>query len=90
MLVQRAYKTELDLSNRQVTACKRRAGAARRAYNWGLRVKQERYPANQKSPHAATLHRQIKNQRRNTLHQVTTRLAKTKSVLWSCQRWHEA
>jgi putative transposase len=27
------------------------------------------------------LHRQIKNQRSNTLHQVTTRLAKTKSVL---------
>jgi putative transposase len=29
----------------------------------------------------AKLHRQIKNQRCNTLHQVTTRLAKTKSVL---------
>jgi putative transposase len=29
----------------------------------------------------AKLHRQIKNQRSNTLHQVTTRLAKTKSVL---------
>ena len=29
----------------------------------------------------AKLHRQIKNQRQNTLHQVTTRLAKTKSVL---------
>jgi putative transposase len=29
----------------------------------------------------ARLHRQIKNQRRNALHQVTTRLARTKSVL---------
>ena len=29
----------------------------------------------------ARLHRQIKTKRRNTLHQVTTRLAKTKSVL---------
>jgi putative transposase len=29
----------------------------------------------------AKLHRQIKHQRSNTLHQVTTRLAKTKSVL---------
>jgi putative transposase len=29
----------------------------------------------------AKQHRRIKNQRRNTLHQVTTRLAKTKSVL---------
>jgi len=29
----------------------------------------------------ARLHRRIRNQRRNTLHQITTRLAKTKSVL---------
>ena len=29
----------------------------------------------------AKLHRQIKSQRRNTLHQFTTRLAKIKSVL---------
>ena len=29
----------------------------------------------------AKLHRKIRNQRHNTLHQVTTRLAKTKSVL---------
>ena len=43
MLVQRAYKTELDPSNRQMTACRQHAGAARWAYNWGLRIKQERY-----------------------------------------------
>jgi hypothetical protein len=35
MWVQRAYKTELDLSDRQVTACRQHAGAARWAYNWG-------------------------------------------------------
>ncbi|MGO8951273.1 MAG: helix-turn-helix domain-containing protein [Ktedonobacterales bacterium] len=29
MLVQRAYKTELDPSDRQVTACRQHAGAAR-------------------------------------------------------------
>ena len=51
MLVQRAYKTELDLNDRQVTACKQHAGAARWAYNWGLRVKQERYQSHQEEPH---------------------------------------
>ena len=34
--IQRAYKTELDLNHQQTTACKRHAGAARWAYNWGL------------------------------------------------------
>jgi Helix-turn-helix domain len=41
MLVNRAYKTELDLNDRQVTACKQHAGAARWAHNWGLTLKQE-------------------------------------------------
>src|SRR5215469_6014944 len=59
MLVQRAYKTELDLTNRQVTACKQHAGAARWAYNWGLRVKQERYRATKTSPNAIDLHREL-------------------------------
>ena len=55
MLVQRAYKTELDLNNRQMTACRRHAGAARWAYNWGLRIKQERYKATKRSPTAIEL-----------------------------------
>src|SRR5215469_10957681 len=59
MLAQRAYKTELDLSDRQVTACKQHAGAARWAYNWGLRVKQERYQATKRSPTAIELHREL-------------------------------
>ena len=50
MLVQRACKTELDLNNWQVTACRQHAGAARWAYNWGLQVEQERYKATRKSP----------------------------------------
>ncbi len=45
MQVTRAYKTELDLTKAQVTACKQHAGAARFAYNWGLAQKQERYKA---------------------------------------------
>jgi putative transposase len=39
MRITRAYQTELDLTDQQVTACKRHAGAARYAYNWGLRRK---------------------------------------------------
>src|SRR5215469_15669742 len=59
MLIQRAYKTELDLTNRQVTACRQHAGAARWAYNWGLRIKQEQYRASKKSPNAIALHREL-------------------------------
>ncbi|MGO8949727.1 MAG: RNA-guided endonuclease InsQ/TnpB family protein [Ktedonobacterales bacterium] len=65
MLVQRAYKTELDLIDRQVTACRQHAGAARWAYNWGLRVKQERYQVTKRSPTAIELHREL-NARKKT------------------------
>jgi putative transposase len=57
--VTRAYKTELDLNDRQVTACKRHAGAARFAYNWGLARKQEAYKVTGKSPSAIDLHREL-------------------------------
>ena len=59
MRVMRAYKTELDLNNAQVTACKRHAGAARYAYNWGLARKQEAYKATGKGPSAIDLHREL-------------------------------
>ncbi|MGO8949323.1 MAG: RNA-guided endonuclease InsQ/TnpB family protein [Ktedonobacterales bacterium] len=59
MLVLRAYKTELDLNDRQVTACRQHAGAARWAYNWGLQLKQERYTATKRSPTAIVLHREL-------------------------------
>jgi putative transposase len=57
--VTRAYKTELDLNDRQLTACKRHAGAARFAYNWGLARKQEAYTVTGKSPSAIDLHREL-------------------------------
>src|SRR5260370_1091605 len=57
--MQRAYKTELELNNEQITACKRHAGAARWAYNWGLRRKQETYAATGKSASAMELHREL-------------------------------
>ena len=57
--IQRAYKTELDLNDRQVTGCRKHAGAARWAYNWGLQRKQEAYRATGKSPSAIELHREL-------------------------------
>ena len=58
-VIQRAYKTELDLNHEQITACKQHAGAARWAYNWGLARKQESYHATGKSPTAIDLHREL-------------------------------
>ncbi len=57
--IQRAYKTELDLNNAQITACKQHAGAARWAYHWGLQRKQEADRATGTSPSAIELHREL-------------------------------
>ena len=43
MKVQRGYKTELKLNNKQITACLKHAGAARYAFNWGLNQKKMAY-----------------------------------------------
>ena len=59
MVIVRAYKAELDLNDQQITACRQHAGAARWAYNWGLRVKQERYKASKARPTAIELHREL-------------------------------
>ncbi len=59
MIVLRAYKTELDLSNVQKTACIRHAGAARWAYNWGLARKMDAYQKGENVPTAIDLHREL-------------------------------
>ena len=59
MKILRAYKTELDLNNRQRTACAKHAGAARFAYNWGLARKKESYTVGEKTPSAIDLHREL-------------------------------
>ncbi|WP_220191541.1 RNA-guided endonuclease InsQ/TnpB family protein [Ktedonospora formicarum] len=53
------YRGELDLNNAQKTLCRKHAGAARWAFNYGLRRKQEAYKAGQKTPTAIDLHREI-------------------------------
>jgi transposase len=65
MRITRGYRTELDLNNEQITACKKHAGAARFAYNWGLRRKQEVYKRTARSIWAMELHREL-NQLKQT------------------------
>jgi putative transposase len=55
----RGYKTELDLTNEQITACLKHAGCARKAYNWGLARKQEARAKGEPMPDARTLHREL-------------------------------
>lgn len=65
MNIVKGYRTELDPSNVQRTLLLKSAGAARFAYNWGLRRKQEVYAMNQlpaphiKNPTAIDLHREL-------------------------------
>jgi putative transposase len=65
MRITRGYRTELNLNNEQITLCKKHAGAARFAYNWGLRRKQEVYKATGRSISARELHREL-NQLKQT------------------------
>jgi putative transposase len=67
MLIQRAYKTELDLNNAQRTACARHAGAARWAYNWGLARKIEAHGSGMKAPTAIDLHRELNKRKQKDL-----------------------
>ncbi|MGZ3627875.1 MAG: RNA-guided endonuclease InsQ/TnpB family protein [Ktedonobacteraceae bacterium] len=55
----RGYKTELDLTNEQRTACLKHAGASRFAYNWGPARAKEAYRTKDKRPTAIVLHRAL-------------------------------
>jgi Helix-turn-helix domain len=59
MEITRGYKTELDLNDEQITACKKHAGVARFAYNWGLHRRQEVYQTTGRSIWAMDLHREL-------------------------------
>ena len=59
MRIQRAYRTEVDPNNQQRTALLRNAGAARWAYNYGLRRKIDVYKETGRSPSALDLHREL-------------------------------
>ena len=59
MKIRRAYRVELDPNDVQRTALLQHAGAARHAYNWGLRRKIDAYQETGKSPSAIDLHREL-------------------------------
>ena len=67
MIVLRAFKTELDLNNKQKTACRKHAGAARFAYNWGLARKKEAFANGEKTPSAIDLHRELNTLKKSEL-----------------------
>ncbi|MFO7679224.1 MAG: transposase [Chloroflexota bacterium] len=67
MIVQRAYKTELKLNNQERTLLTGCAGAARFAYNWGLRQSIDAYEATGKRPSYPELHRQLNELKQSDL-----------------------
>ena len=67
MKITRGYKTELDLNNKQKTACLQHAGTARYAYNWALAKKIEAYKAGLKVPTAIDLHRELNKLKKTEL-----------------------
>jgi putative transposase len=64
MKVVRGYRTELDLNDKQRTACMKHAGVSRFAYNWGLAHAKEAYRTTRKHPSAIDLHRELNKLKR--------------------------
>lgn len=59
MVVQKAYKTEINPNNAQKTLLLKHAGAARWAYNWGITQKKLARENGGKAPSAIDLNRRI-------------------------------
>jgi putative transposase len=59
MIINKAYKTELNPNNRQRTLLAQSAGCARFAYNWGLAQRIELYKTDKKSTNAIEQHREL-------------------------------
>jgi putative transposase len=54
-----AFKTKLDLNNKQETACLQHAAAACFSYNGGVARRKAAMDRNEKLPSAVTLHREL-------------------------------
>jgi len=65
--ITRAYQTELDLNNQQVTARPQHAGVAHWAYHSGLARKQHADQATGKCPSARELHRALNTRKRTDM-----------------------
>lgn len=59
MKIQRAYKTELKVNNKQSSYLRGHVGAARHVYNWGLEQRIKEYKETGKSSNAIVQHRQL-------------------------------
>ena len=55
----RAYKTEIEVNNRQKTLVLQHLGCARKAFNWALEQKKKAFEAKSKIPNAIELHREL-------------------------------
>lgn len=59
MKILRAYKTEIDVNNKQKTLLSQHVGCARWAYNFALAKKKEAFDRKEKIPNAIELHREL-------------------------------
>lgn len=59
MLINKAYKVELDPNNKQRSLLARSVGCARFAYNWGLARRIELYKSEKKSTTAVNQHKEL-------------------------------
>jgi putative transposase len=55
MLIQKAYKTEVDPNNKQITLLLKHAGCARKAWNWAL----DKIQKKESKPNAMQLHKEL-------------------------------
>jgi putative transposase len=67
-LIYKSYKVELDPNNVQITNMKKNIGAARFAYNWGLKKKIEAYGQKVKTPSAIDLHKELVILKKTDIH----------------------
>jgi putative transposase len=65
MPIQKAYKTEIEVNNRQNTLLLQHLGCSRWAYNWALSKKKDAFDKKEKIPNAIELHR-VLNQIKKT------------------------
>lgn len=59
MKILRAYKTQIDVNNKQKTLLCQHIGCARWAFNWGLNIKKKAFEKKEKIPTAIDLHREL-------------------------------
>ena len=59
MKILRAYKTEINVNNKQKTLLSQHIGCARFAYNFALSKKKEAFDKKEKIPSAIDLHKEL-------------------------------